>query len=335
MGSAPQANLFSLLPRTRTPLREFALSFAAHAAIFACVISFGFLHPIASPTHPSLVATRLVPTPISLNLHPQPAKLDPVPLPLPIAPVHEAVFRLPQSPRARVSVQTISVPAVTLAGKIDPLPVVPPMIPRALPKSEGSSAAPTRAQAKVQMGGFGDPNGIPAKANPTRPINIAAGGSFDLPSAAGHGNGSSAKGVAGVVPSAGFGDSAAVSPSARSAGAAVHEAGFASAAAPLSSGRSSPAERPAIQIMPAEILSKPAPLYTREARNLRIEGEVLLEVVLHASGDLQVLRLVRGLGHGLDDNAVKAAEKIRFKPAMKDGQPADSTVVLHVIFQLA
>jgi hypothetical protein len=48
-----------------------------------------------------------------------------------------------------------------------------------------------------------------------------------------------------------------------------------------------------------------------------------------------VLRVVHSLGHGLDDNAVRAAEQIHFKPAMRDGQPADSTVVLHIIFQLA
>ena len=88
-------------------------------------------------------------------------------------------------------------------------------------------------------------------------------------------------------------------------------------------------------MVPAEILSKPTPVYTQEARSLRIEGEVLLEVVLEASGNLRVVRVVRGLGHGLDDNAVKAAEQIHFKPAMRDGQPTDSTVVLHIIFQLA
>jgi TonB family protein len=68
---------------------------------------------------------------------------------------------------------------------------------------------------------------------------------------------------------------------------------------------------------------------------LRIEGEVLLEVVLQASGRLQVVRVVRGLGHGLDDSAVRAAEQIHFKPAQRDGQPADSTAVLHIVFQLA
>jgi TonB family protein len=77
------------------------------------------------------------------------------------------------------------------------------------------------------------------------------------------------------------------------------------------------------------------PLYSDEARSLKIQGEVLLEVVLEASGKLRIVRVVRGLGHGLDDAAVRAAEQIRFKPALRDGQPADSTAVLHIVFQLA
>jgi len=86
---------------------------------------------------------------------------------------------------------------------------------------------------------------------------------------------------------------------------------------------------------PAEILSKPTPNYTEEARAKRIEGEVLLEVIFEATGRLRVLRVVKGLGHGLDDSAVRAAEQIRFKPALRDGQPSDSTAVVHIIFQLA
>jgi TonB family protein len=88
-------------------------------------------------------------------------------------------------------------------------------------------------------------------------------------------------------------------------------------------------------MIPAEILSKPVPVYTAEARAQKIEGEVLLEVVFQATGKIQVLRVVRGLGHGLDDAAVKAAEQIHFKPAQKDGQPSDSTAFVHIIFQLA
>jgi TonB family protein len=89
------------------------------------------------------------------------------------------------------------------------------------------------------------------------------------------------------------------------------------------------------RVTPAEIVSKPTPAYTDEARKARVEGEVLLEVVLEASGKVRVLRVVRGLGHGLDESAVRAAEQINFKPALRDGQPSDSTAVLHIIFQLA
>jgi TonB family protein len=87
--------------------------------------------------------------------------------------------------------------------------------------------------------------------------------------------------------------------------------------------------------VPPEITSKPAPAYTEEARKLRIEGEVLVEVVFESSGKLKVVRVVRGLGHGLDDAAVRAAEQIHFKPALREGQPTDSTAVLHIVFQLA
>src|SRR5204863_9652533 len=90
-----------------------------------------------------------------------------------------------------------------------------------------------------------------------------------------------------------------------------------------------------VRLVPAEIVSKPTPVYTEEARKLRIEGEVLLEVVFESSGRLRIVRLVRGLGYGLDEAATRAAEQIRFKPALRDGQPADSTAVLHIVFQLA
>jgi TonB family protein len=84
-----------------------------------------------------------------------------------------------------------------------------------------------------------------------------------------------------------------------------------------------------------EITFKPNPVYTEEARSLKLEGEVLLEVSFSATGTLHVNRVVRGLGHGLDEAAVAAANKIRFKPALRYGQPVDSTAVVHVTFQMA
>jgi TonB family protein len=187
----------------------------------------------------------------------------------------------------------------------------------------------------VQTGGFGDPNGVPAKGTPTQPINIAQAGGFDLPTGPGYGNGSGgSRGARGVVASTGFGNGVAIEPKAAPRGT-VRQAGFGEAdvAAPPTV-----QARPAVvaaKIIPAEILSKPTPIYTDEARAKRIEGEVVLEVVFEATGKIQVLRVIRGLGYGLDDAAVRAAQQIRFKPALQDGQPSDSTAVLHIIFQLA
>lgn len=86
---------------------------------------------------------------------------------------------------------------------------------------------------------------------------------------------------------------------------------------------------------PVEILSKPRPAYTAEARSLRIEGEVLLEIQFTAAGDLRVLRVAHGLGHGLDETASAAAREIRFRPARHNGAPVDSTAIVHIQFQLA
>ena len=84
-----------------------------------------------------------------------------------------------------------------------------------------------------------------------------------------------------------------------------------------------------------EITFKPQPVYTDEARSLKLEGEVLLEVSSARTERLHVNRVVRGLGHGLDEAAIAAANKMRFKPALRMGQPADSTAIVHVTFQMA
>jgi TonB family protein len=86
---------------------------------------------------------------------------------------------------------------------------------------------------------------------------------------------------------------------------------------------------------PVEITYKPQPVYTEDARSLKLEGEVLLEVMFSANGTLHVNRVVKGLGHGLDEAAIAAANKMRFKPALRMGQPMDSTAVVHVTFQMA
>jgi len=66
-----------------------------------------------------------------------------------------------------------------------------------------------------------------------------------------------------------------------------------------------------------------------------LEGEILLRVLFTAAGEVRVLDVVRGLGHGLDETAARAAQQIKFRPAQRDGQPVDSTATVHIVFQLA
>jgi TonB family protein len=87
-------------------------------------------------------------------------------------------------------------------------------------------------------------------------------------------------------------------------------------------------------LTPVEILYKPRPAYTKEARQQKIEGEVLLEVVFTASGPLHVNRIVKGLNYGLNDMALAAAQHIQFHPAKRDGQPYDCADLVHIIFEL-
>jgi TonB family protein len=340
-----QATLFSPLPKTRAPWTEFFFSTVTQGAAVALLIWVRLLYPtvVTAPEH-TFRSVRLVETPVPVNHQPQP--VTPV-VTARVEPPVNALRLPPQQPKTPVKTDEPVAPTVSIAPKkLEPLPVnSAPVIPKEAVKtnvfSTGSSATPTiratLAPSKVQTGGFGDPNGIPAKAGQSKAVNIAALGSFDLPSGPGYGNGTGgAKGVPGVVASTGFGNGTALPPQRHASTNAVQPGGFSdAAAAPVPPSHSRAADSGNNHPLPAEILSKPNPVYTSEAKNLKIEGEVLLEAVLEASGSVRVLRVVRGLGHGLDDNAVKAAQQIRFKPATKDGQPTDSTVVLHITFQLA
>jgi TonB family protein len=203
----------------------------------------------------------------------------------------------------------------------------------------GSSQKPTvnAAIEKVQTGGFGDPNGLPGTGKQGAKLYAAQTGSFDMPAGPGQGNGSGgAKGIKGTVASADFGNGVATGGhgDGRSNGQGVSTGGF-GAQTVAQGGGPKVAQLQGPASTPVEITYKPNPIYTQEARELKLEGEVLLEVSFSANGTLHVNRVVRGLGHGLDEAAIAAANKIRFKPALRLGQPVDSTAVVHVSFQLA
>jgi len=84
-----------------------------------------------------------------------------------------------------------------------------------------------------------------------------------------------------------------------------------------------------------EVLSKPPVRYTAEARQLRVQGEVVLRVTFLATGQVVVQGIVHGLGHGLDEEARRVAEQIRFRPATRNGHPVDLTTNITITFQLA
>ena len=335
-----ETTLFSSLPRWKTPWYEFCFSYGTQAVVIALAVWFSLLSPvIVEGPKKDYHAIELVPTPVPENHAPQ--RQLPRPVLAKLDPPADALRLSAPQPRPKV-VEEAPLPEVKIAPrKLDPVPTAAPAIPRAPVRtnvfSTGSSAPQTiqRAPEQVQTGGFGDPNGVAARTTQTRAVNIAQSGGFDMPTGPGYGNGSGgANGVRGVVASSGFGSGIATG-NARASSAVVRSAGFGDADVPAPPTVQSRAVEQTARLTPAEIISKPAPAYTQEARSQRIEGEVLLEVVFEATGRIRVLKVVRGLGHGLDDSAVRAAEQIRFKPALKDGQPSDSTAVVHIIFQLA
>lgn len=201
----------------------------------------------------------------------------------------------------------------------------------------GSSAQPTlnAAVEKVQTGGFGDAHGFAGDAADAKHGNVARVGSFELPPGPGYGNGTGgANGARGTVASAGFGDGVAA-PATNSTHGTVQPGGFANAAVTTEAKAAPRHVDTAPETQAVVILGKPNPVYTDEARKLGIEGEVLVEVIFKASGQVQTVRVVKGLGHGLDEAALRAAEQIRFKPALQEGHAVDFPAIAHIVFQLA
>lgn len=82
------------------------------------------------------------------------------------------------------------------------------------------------------------------------------------------------------------------------------------------------------------ILSRPEPLYTESARKEGVEGSVILRMVLAADGQVKHILVVRGLSHGLTENVINAARRIKFTPATKDGRPVSQFVTIKYTFNI-
>lgn len=272
------------------------------------VTEFPIAPPLPPVQPPKMRAKVPPPKPKPVELEPKP--VAPEPIPVKLNPKQPHVF-LVMKPEAR-TVHSVEAKPVELNPALELVKIEMPTSEPKRPKDDvnigtlgpGSAAAATLVAPgnKVQTGGFGDPNGIAGHGNPNQPGNINQAGSPLLPGGPGYGNGSGgAKGARGTVPE--------VSKKAGSTGGGGNS--------------------------PVSILDRPNPVYSTEGRNLRIEGDVVLEVVFLASGQVKVNGVVSGLGHGLDEAAMQAAKQIRFKPAIRDGQPVDFPARVRISFRVA
>ncbi len=81
-------------------------------------------------------------------------------------------------------------------------------------------------------------------------------------------------------------------------------------------------------------LVRPEPEYSEEARKAACQGSVLLYLVVDSSGSPRNLKVVRGIGFGLDEKAIEAVEKWRFRAGYKDGKPVNVAATIDVNFRL-
>jgi TonB family protein len=331
-----------LLPERKLNWRSLVASYGLLCLFILFIIFFGLLFPdrlifTGRNSGVELIArTDSEPAPVKIKLQRRPvtvAKLLPpavIQAPKLIVPKElRVVPKLKEVEAPKVVVNTFK-PAVLVTGGARPAKLL------YTGSFGGSAVATVNASAeKVQTGGFGDPNGMKGQGKDNASTNVAKLGGFDMPEGAGTGNGTGgANGVKGTIASAGFGSGVAQPGvgDGRSNGRGVQTGSFGSQE--IAQGRRQ-AQSETAPTTPVEITYKPDPVYTEEAKQLRLEGEVWLEVTFGANGQLHVDRVVRGLGHGLDQAAVDAASKIRFKPALRAGAPVDSTAVVHVSFQMA
>ena len=333
-----------LLPERKINKRALATSYGLVTLAVLLLINLSLLLPEKLQLTQYHV-TELIPMPA---LRPEPAPIKPKSqikaklLPAVKLPVFEQPKLVVPREVRRQAPQPVEAPKVVVNQFVAPqIKVAGGARPQLVHTGDfgGSSQTPTvnAPVDRVQTGGFGDPNGLPGTGKQGAKLYTASLGSFDMPAGPGQGNGSGgSKGIKGTVASADFGSGIATGGKGdgRGNGKGVAPGGFGSEQVVHQGPKIAQADSSA-PTTPVEITYKPNPVYTDEARSLKLEGEVLLEVNFSATGTLHVNRVVKGLGHGLDEAATAAANKMRFKPALRSGQPVDSTAIVHVVFQMA
>jgi TonB family protein len=82
------------------------------------------------------------------------------------------------------------------------------------------------------------------------------------------------------------------------------------------------------------VLSRVEPEYSEEARKAKYSGAVMLAIVVNTDGRADNIKVIKSIGMGLDEKAIEAVERWRFRPGTKDGVPVRVRAQIEVNFRL-
>lgn len=338
---------FGLLPEPQKSPASFVTSTIVNLTILTLFIYVGMTARRVIEEHKyeqtDLIFPTAPPPPMKLKIPPPPKVEPPKP--------QEVKLEAPKIHMPRIEPKP-DIKPIQMEAKIA-LPSVkaarPSIILAPQPKAALTAAAPAQTpQVKPSTAPvhLGDTFGVTPNPNASRPATVAAIGNpyggmngpavapRGVVGSAGIGNGTrsgSNAGVVGKVASAGIPGGTGTAPTGGYGGKV--------AAAGIPAMQLAVASVPMITATPKstnlEVISKPSVQYTSEARQLRVQGEVVLRVTFTAAGQVLVQGVVHGLGHGLDEEARRVAQQIRFHPATRNGQAVDLTTNITITFQLA
>jgi len=323
--ASPERLHLGLLPEPERSATSFIISSFINLTILGVAIYIGL-------TARQVIEQHYEQTELIIPSTPPPAKVKPphIPPPPKVKPPEERPQpRQIQMPKPKPEPKPIQMQARLITPHmLQPRPVIR-LMPQ--PKPALAAAMPSRTpqiHPSVTPVHLGDMYGVTPNPNAARPATIAAIGN---PYGGMQGRAAAPRGVVG---STGIGYSTRSGSGSGSGGYAgqVKSAGIPA----MTAANVAPVMAAApVQSTSVEILSKPPVQYTAEARQLRIQGDVILSVTFLANGQVEVHGILRGLGHGLDQEAVRVARQIRFRPATSNGRPVDLTTRVTISFQLA
>ena len=87
-------------------------------------------------------------------------------------------------------------------------------------------------------------------------------------------------------------------------------------------------------VTPPQLLYKVEPEFSEDARKAKHQGVVVLSIEVDANGNVRNIRVQQGLGLGLDEKAMEAVSRWRFRPGLFDGKPVATEATVQVNFQL-